>query len=307
MRIALIFNPSSGTAERIAQFLVRLPAGLRCDLHPTGGTGDAGRLAAAARDEGAERIIVAGGDGTLGEVIAGIAPSFDEVELAILPLGTGNDLARALGLAPDRIEHACSVALSDRLAAIDLIRISGSQTGYCVNAANGGAGGIVAADVNSAAKRSWGAMAYWMTAMSGIGDLQHYQVSLELDDDRFVDSVLGVAASNGRFVGGGFPVAPRALLDDGMMDVTVIPALPMLELMAAGINLTLTRDQLDDHLRYYRTSRLELRSSPEMPFSIDGEPKRNLTTDDCVIFEVQARALRIAVGDTPLGLTAIDS
>lgn len=305
MRLSLIFNPKAGTAEQIAQFLLRLPSQHRCELRPTAGSGDARRLAAEAVAEGIDRILVAGGDGTVSEVINGIAPHFTEVELAILPLGTGNDLARVLGLAADPFALACEVACGERTAEIDVIEIAGPEPRYCVNVANGGIGGVVAADVKSATKRNWGVMAYWVTAMAGIGDLQRYRTRIDLDDDRFDGHTLGVVVSNGRYVGGGFPVAPRAVLDDGQLDITVIPTLPMLELMSAGINLTLTRDQLDDHLQYYRSRHIEFRSEPAMPFSIDGEPNRNLGCDGRVVFSVLPRALRIAVGNHPPGLSAV--
>lgn len=306
MRVCLIYNPRAGAAEQIARFLSGFGGDHRCELRPTSGAGDAQRFAAEAVQDRFDRIVVAGGDGTVSRVVAGLAPHFAEIELAILPLGTGNDFSRALDLAPDRFERACALAFSPRTAAVDLIRIDGRQTSYCVNVANGGIGGHVAADLKPAAKRSWGVMAYWMTTMSEIGDLQTYQVKLTLDDDKIDVATIGVAISNGRYVGGGFPIAPRAWLNDGKLDVTVIPVLPMLDLMAAGINLTVARDQLDDHLTYYRTRRLELQTHPEMPFSIDGEQNRTLCVDQHrVVFEVLPAALRVVTGDKPLGLTSV--
>lgn len=298
MRACLIFNPSAGTADRIKDFLLQLTGDHRCELRPTTTHGDARRMAHEAVTEGFERIIVAGGDGTIGQVINGIAPDFSAVELAFLPFGTGNDLARSLGLTPDRMDLACRGAFGTRLEPIDVIRISGEETSYCINVANGGFGGRVAVDVQPADKKRWGPMAYWTTSLSRIVDLREFEVTLTLDGRRLEVSTFGVAVANGRFVGGGFPIAPRALLNDGFLDVTTIPVLPTLELMAAGLNLTLGREQSDDRLRTHRVRCLQFQAAPEMPFSVDGEPTRRFDAT----FDVLPKALQVVVGEQPPGL-----
>ena len=108
----------------------------------------------------------------------------------------------------------------------------------------------------------------------------------------------GVAVANGRFVGGGFPIAPYALLNNGFMDVTTVPVLPTIELMAAGMNFLLTRDHRNDRVRTYRVKRLHLVSEPPMPFSVDGEPIRPFDAT----FEVMPAALRIVTGVAPPAL-----
>ncbi len=316
MRACLIFNPRAGNAEQIKKLLPPLLAEHRCELRETAAAGDAKRIARQAVQEGIERLIVTGGDGTISEVVNGIAPDFSAIELAILPAGTGNDLARVLGLLPDRIDLACRLAFSQQLQPIDLIRISDQQTSYCVNVANGGVGGQAAVDVQSAHKHNWGLLAYWISALSQIGDLQQYQTHLKLDDQSIQTSALGVAISNGRFVGGGFPIAPLAWLNDGLMDITVVPVLPMMELVSTGLHLTRTREQLDEHLRYYRVKKLELTTRPQMPFSVDGEPYQRKQSEHAdrrqqnesgklsASYELLPKSLRVVVGNDPPGLTS---
>ena len=302
MRICLIFNPSAGTADRIKDFLLHLTSDARCELRATSRKTGARQITREAVDEGFQRIVVAGGDGTISQVLNGIAPDFDAVELAVLPFGTGNDLARALGLLPEQLGHACRLAFDETLETIDLMQISAEDTtSYCINVANGGLGGQVAQDILPEDKQRWGPMAYWMTSVSRLMDLQTYHVDLWLDGQEWHLESLGVSVANGRFVGGGFPIAPHALLNDGLLNVTICPDLPMFELMAAGVNFTLGRDQREDRIQHFRAKKVRIRSEPNMPFSIDGEPSCRIDAT----FDVIPKALRVVVGANATGLVPL--
>jgi len=85
--------------------------------------------------------------------------------------------------------------------------------------ANGGFGGRVAADLRVDDKQRWGAMAYWMTSVLELTQLTPFDLEIVLDGQRHAcGEALGLAIANGRFVGGGFPIAPNATLDDGLLD-----------------------------------------------------------------------------------------
>lgn len=296
MRHCLIYNPQAGTADRLKEFILQLKPEHRCELWPTFPQAGAKPLARKAIDEGFDRIIAAGGDGTISQVVNGIAPDFDAVELAVLPMGTGNDLARSLGPGPDQFSAACRTVFGGTVAPIDVMQIEcDGQLSWCVNVANGGLGGQVAADVHSRDKQRWGALAYWMTSVSHLIDLPVFDVQMELDDVQMELQTVGIAVANGRFVGGGFPIAPGALLNDGVLDVTVVPVLPTHELMAAGLNSALGRNRQDSRVRHHRAHQVHLRSTPEMPFSIDGELVRPLDAT----FRVIPSVLRVVVGDEP--------
>jgi len=299
MRHCLIFNPQAGSGRAVKQVLHELVGKQNCELRPTSRDVGTRQMARMALDDGFDRIIVAGGDGTISQVVNGIAPDFSEVQLAVLPFGTGNDLARSLGFTPDQLS-AASQAFGCRVETIDLMRVDADDgTTWCVNAAHGGLGGQVAADVHSADKQRWGSLAYWITSVSHIIDLEEFDVTLDLDGDHVELRTVGVAVANGRFVGGGFPISPKALLNDGYLDVTTVPVLPTHELMAAGINFALGRDQYEDRVRHYRARRIRLHTTPSMPFSIDGELARRIDAD----FEVIPQALQVVVGMHPPGLT----
>lgn len=302
MRTSLIFNPLSGTAERIKDFLLQLDSRHRCELRPTTRIEDVGRMARESVEEGFERIIVAGGDGTVSQAIQGIAPDFEAIQVAILPLGTGNDLARSLGLSPDDLKVACDAAFSSQIRSIDLIRIrtegADEEVTYCVNAANGGFGGEVAKEMQGVDKKKWGAMAYWMKAMMHLNAMHVYRVKLQLDGRDMNRDVIGLVIANGRFVGGGFPIAPRAMLDDGRMDLTLIPEIPGLDLMTIGLNISMGRMVEDERIEMFRAAQVHLTATPEMPFSVDGEPIERFDAT----FEVLPGVLQMVTGPEPPAL-----
>jgi diacylglycerol kinase (ATP) len=298
MRFGVILNPNAGTAQRISDLILRLPGGQACRLFPLGGRGQVAAAVADALASGVERLVVAGGDGTVHQVVEALAPGFPAIELAILPLGTGNDLARSLGLA-DGVEQAIDAALGGEAVAVDAVRLSTSDhESWFVNVANGGFGGRVASDLSAEDKRRWGPLAYWMSSITMLAHPTAYQVRLTVDDEEHRLSVSGLAVANGRFVGGGFPVAPNARLDDGLLDVTAVDALPAFELMATGVDFALGRDHHTDQVHSFRGRTVRVRSDPDMPFSIDGEPSRRYDAT----FEVEPGALRVVPGPHPPAL-----
>jgi YegS/Rv2252/BmrU family lipid kinase len=301
MRIHVIHNPHSVSADRIRALLAEADGAgnWAFELHPSSDVSTLQRDVRNSVREKVDRIVIAGGDGTISQVVQALAPDFSALEIAILPFGTGNDFARSLGLAPDLLGLAATYALGRRTAPIDLIRISGDVNTYCVNVANGGFGGRVAADLRLDDKQRWGAMAYWMTSVLELTQLTPFDLEVVLDGQRHAcGAALGLAIANGRFVGGGFPIAPNAVLDDGLLDVILVPVLAPFELLTAGIGFTLGFDPPDIGIQSHRARRIELRSSPGMPFSVDGE----LYQCQNAAFELIPRALRVAIGDFPAAI-----
>jgi len=250
--------------------------------------------------DGCERLIVAGGDGSVSRIVNALAPAFDRVELAILPTGTGNDLGRSIGVFGDSLETAWQIAVEGTATPIDVVRITNGSTSYLVNAATGGFGGKVSTDVQSQDKQRWGAIAYWMTAFAKLAELEPYEIRLEMDDASISSKLLGVAIANGRYVGGGFSAAPSAFLNDGLMDVTTVPVLPTLELLGAGIDFSLGRNLETSPAKTFQTSRLRIHSEPDMPISLDGEPTCAIDAS----FEVLPRVLPLVCGPQAVAIHA---
>lgn len=293
MKTCLIVNHRAGPGDRLSDVVDRFAGRTDCRILDTTASRDLRAAVSVAREDGVDRIMVAGGDGTLSRVVNAMAPDFSSFELAILPCGTGNDFARSLGIPLDSLDAAAEIALTGSAQAVDVLKMQNGSESYCVNAASGGFGGKIASDVDRHDKARWGAFAYWMTAVSKLLDLCPYRVSLQLDDQTHRDLELyGLAIANGRYVGGGFPIAPTADVTDGFLDVTAVPVLPTMELMAVGLNFTLGRQHDSVQLRTFRSRRVSVRAEPDIPFSIDGEP---LTTVEAA-FEVVPHSLRVVTG-----------
>ncbi|MEQ8791522.1 MAG: YegS/Rv2252/BmrU family lipid kinase [Pirellulaceae bacterium] len=289
----LLFNAAAGSAAAaeplVREFLQRNDV----EFHATSGPGDIPKFTHSAVERGLRRLIVAGGDGTITKVITSLAPDFGQVELAIVPLGTGNDFARSLSIDAADIASALENATFGAARPVDLVRITDEAgTGYLINAASGGVAGKVAAEVDSDDKQVLGPFAYWLAAVNELTDLQEYRVSLDLDDEHVQLDVYGMYFANGRYVGGGFTVAPDALLDDGLLDITTIPAMPPVELLAAGMSFALGWDDGRARLRTFRTRRVHFLAEPDMHFSVDGEPTRAIEAS----LEVLPGAARIVPG-----------
>jgi diacylglycerol kinase family enzyme len=157
---------------------------------------------------------------------------------------------------------------------------------------------MVSTDVMADDKRRWGPMAYWFTAFSKLAELPEVHVRLELDSKTLEMHAYGLAIANGRYVGGGFPVAPQATLNDGKLDVTTVPNLPTIELVAAGVDFMLGRYHDPNRVRTCQSSSVRVIAEPTMPYSFDGEASRCLEA----AFEVVPGAMKIVPGVNPAAI-----
>ncbi len=300
MGIFVIFNPIASRSAGVSSLLNRHSMRHELQWCPTSEDLSAAKLARQAMRNGFPRIIVIGGDGTMSEVLNGIAPDFS-AELALVPTGTGNDFARSIGIPLDSIEAALDLAVQNQSRSIDVIQAeaNGSKM-FCLNAVNGGLGGYVAADVESEVKKQWGVLAYWFTTISKCLQLPAFELTIKLDGKTSNLTSPGLAIANGRYVGGGFPIAPHAKLDDGLLDITVVPMLPFVELMASGLNFVLGNHELEERVQMFQAHSVHISSKPTMPYSIDGEPVRSLDAE----FSIIPGAVKIVTGDSPLTLNS---
>ena len=293
MRLFIIANPRAGSAATAAEIFAALahrPDVTLCRPH------SADELAACAAEavhSGCETVVAAGGDGTVHAVVNAVADRLDRLRLAVLPLGTGNDLCRTLAVPADPWA-ALSVAVDGRERRIDLIRVETAERSLlCVNVAAGGFSGQMHELLNDDVKAWWGPLAYLRGAVSVLPNLTDYRTTVRLDDGPAETvEALTLLVANGRTAAGGLRVAPLANPEDGLLDVVTVRYAPLLDLTAVAARL-LAGDYLgSDGVTHRRARQLRLTSTPGMWFSIDGE----LLTNQPVTFSVWPRALRVVVG-----------
>lgn len=232
---AIILNPAAGNGRAGREWpgLARRlrAAGIDFRQLVTCGPGDATLLARLAVDEGAARLIVVGGDGTINEAVNGIreavAAGVDEAPVvALIPLGTGSDLARGLGLPNDTA--AIETLRHGSVRAIDLGTVTfrdadGQEaTRLFANVADFGLGPVTSQLIAQGSKRL-GPAAYLYGALSAIAGYAPTAIRITVDGTTLYDGPSGMAVvANGTYFGGGMHVAPRARLDDSLFDVLVL-------------------------------------------------------------------------------------
>jgi YegS/Rv2252/BmrU family lipid kinase len=288
----LLINEKAGAASTRRSWLLDQAERADLTVHEVQLT-NLTQLLGQARQQGVTRLVLAGGDGTIAGCAQAMAPDFDRFELGIIPLGTGNDFARSLGIATDDVDESFYQAVHGVARSIDLLQVSDQETTYCLNVTTGGAGGEITANMSDAEKQRWGSFAYWLRAIAQFVDLHSHKLTLVADDEVIFDGdAYGIIVTNGRFVGGGFPIAPTARMDDGRFDVTVIPLLPRWDLISAGLFYAMGQTALAPQIVTKTAQQLTVHAEPEMMFSLDGEPSVHLDAR----FEILPRALRIVPG-----------
>jgi len=239
----VVLNPASrngATGQRWREIEPRVRRVLGdLEVAPTQCPRDAVRIAREGAESGVERFLVAGGDGTAGEVVTGLLDSGRSAGCAVglMPLGTGGDLTRGLGV-PRELEAALERLAHGKPLRVDAGRVRytapdgrPTQAGF-VNVASLGMSGLVTRLVNDAPKLLGGRASFLLGTLRALLRWQGLPVRLVLDGETVHEGPLHLAtAANGQYFGGGMRVAPRARMDDGLLDVVAIPGLPKHELL----------------------------------------------------------------------------
>ena len=198
----------------------------------TTGPGDATRLARQLALEGARTIVCVGGDGTANEIINGLfdgdRPINQETRLALIPCGTGKDLARTLGTRD--VESMLRALADGSTALMDIGRVTyvDTQTGeptnrLFANVADAGIGADTAARINRSSKALGGFVSYFTGAVRSIVTFKPWDITVHVDGEPVYDGSAGmVVLANGRYFAGGMKVAPDASICDGLLDIFVL-------------------------------------------------------------------------------------
>ena len=295
MNIVVIVNPKSGSSAKFAEARAKLESLEHVTFHePSDDESHPIDIDEFVRN-GATLLVAAGGDGTVSSLVNLVADAGQSIPIAIIPLGTGNDLARTLNLTLEPLAD-CQAFLRSKpkIREIDLIRTTiGGTSRWLINAATGGFSGQVATDTTSEVKRLWGPLAYLRGAVGVAADPTTYSVTLTIDDQppRKIE-VLNLVVANGQTAAGGVMVAPKASLEDGKIDLIIVRPGTTFDHTVVTARLMAGEYLDDEHVQHTRAHRIEIHSEPAMPFSLDGE----LIEESRFRFECVPKRLRIVVG-----------
>lgn len=267
----IIYNPTSGreTAKKnIAYILDRLEgAGYEASAYATKGKGDATKGALRAVKRKFELVVAAGGDGTINEVVNGLAEMEYRPKLGVLPLGTTNDFARSVAI-PKDIAKACDVLCDGYELPIDIGKVNNR---YFINIAGGGKLTELTYDVPSKLKTMMGQLAYYIKGIEMLPSLRPTRVTIEYDERTFSGDIMLFLVSNSNSVGGFDKIAPDAKLNDGLFDLTILKAVNVGEFLRLASMALRGEHMKDPKVIYTQASRIKVESEEKMQLNIDGE------------------------------------
>jgi YegS/Rv2252/BmrU family lipid kinase len=278
----VILNPAARGArtQRLRKQAEHLARGaLVC---ATTHAGEAESLARHAVTEGYKRIVAAGGDGTINEIVNGIAGH--NVTLGLLPLGTMNVFATELGLPVNDLADCWKIIERNRTHRVDLPR---ANRKHFVQLAGVGLDAQAVKETSHAFKRSFGPLSYLISAVQ-IASRTPPILRIESED-----AVAGegsfVLVGNGRLYGGRFPFFKQAVMDDGLLDVIVFKRLGYVDIIRYLQDVVFTPQISSPEVEYFQTKHLRVTSDESVPVEIDGELVGNCPVE----FKIRAGGLRV--------------
>jgi YegS/Rv2252/BmrU family lipid kinase len=291
----VIFNPAA-RGEKARRFRRQLDAiGAHVAFKATTAPGDARRLAAESVTDGFDLIAVAGGDGTINEVLNGIgdAPDgFARARLGVLPLGTVNVFARELKI-PLRVERAWDVLQNGREIKIDLPRVEFSANGvlqkrYFCQLAGAGLDARAIELVDWRQKKQVGKLAYVLAGLKALREKKP-QITVRANGQSAAGEL--VLVGNGKFYGGSFAILPRADLRDGVLDLCVLRRANFWTLLRCAPDLLLRGKLPASVAQHLSAEKFELASETAAAFELDGEWIGSLPAT----FSIEREKLRVVV------------
>lgn len=269
----LVFNPVAGQGDAdqdLATIRSLLEPEITLDVRITTKEMDAGQLAKAALEDGAEAIIASGGDGTLSAAAEALIGT--QVPLGIISRGTANAFAGALGL-PDSIEDACKAILGGHTKVVDSATCNGRPM---VLLAGIGFEAETVENADRETKKRLGIMAYVVSGFKQLRDLESFDAEIETEDQVIKVTAAAITVANAAPPTSVLAQGPAGVIyDDGLLDLTIVAPANTGGAIAATVHLlqtALTGTAADrDDIGYLRAKRIKVTTTPPQKVALDGE------------------------------------
>ncbi|MCM1004746.1 MAG: diacylglycerol kinase family lipid kinase [Prevotella sp.] len=260
----IIINPKSGTRTKFGiETAIENVFGSRADIVFTERPGHATELAAAATREGYDRVVAVGGDGTVNETANGLLHT--NIPLAIIPFGSGNGLARDIGI-PMKRDAALEVAAAGKSANVDCGTVGGKNF-FCTMGV--GFDALVSQEFAHAQRR--GLLAYSRIAVNNFMRYKPQNYNITVDDTQYEFKAFIIAVCNAAQYGNNAFIAPHASMSDGKLDVTVVERGHLGSLATAGVRLFTHNLDRSHIVHCLRGKHILIQREYEGPGHIDGE------------------------------------
>lgn len=306
--LSVVLNPTArGGAGRRLRAEIERELGRRAvafEVHETRGPGDAAELARAACRAGSRTVVAAGGDGTVHDVANGILRAADEgvasdVALGIIPIGTGNDFVKVIPGTSTRAAAYDTLAAGHRYPFdAALVRWPGGHE-YCLNAAGTGIDVEVVRQIRARSRRH-GALVYIGGLLRALRRYRPVHVRIDADGSSVEARIMMVAVANGTCIGGLFRICPQARPDDGLLDLCVVRALPLLRQPVLAARILRGRHLHEPEVSFgvAREVRIQVLDGTPLFFQLDGELREPHGVDTLSI-TVQPARLRVLAARRP--------
>jgi diacylglycerol kinase (ATP) len=270
-RARLIYNPTSGRElirRHLPDILEKLEkAGYEASCHATTGAGDATLAARIAVERKYDVVIAAGGDGTINEVVNGLAEQEYRPKLGIIPAGTTNDFARALQI-PRDINAAVDIITRGELIPVDIGRINDK---YFINIAGGGRITELTYEVPSKLKTMLGQLAYYLKGMEMLPSIKASDLRIEYDGKLFEGEAMMFLVGLTNSIGGFEKLAPDASINDGLFSLLILKKVNLAEFIRIATLAVRGEHVNDPNVIYTKANRIKVHSVEKVQLNLDGE------------------------------------
>ncbi|RWR01164.1 lipid kinase [[Pantoea] beijingensis] len=264
----VILNGKGAGNEALRAAIARLRGeGYPIMVRVTWEHGDGARYLEEAVKLDASTVVAGGGDGTINEIATALVklPAASRPVLGILPLGTANDFATSAGI-PEEMEQALRLAIVGKAVDIDLARVN--QDRYFINMATGGFGTRITTETPEKLKSALGGVSYFIHGLMRMDTLKPDRCTLNGPDFSWQGDALAIGIGNGRQAGGGQRLCPTALINDGLLELSIVTSQELLPTLLHS----LTRNDDNPNIISASLPWLTIASPHEITFNLDGEP-----------------------------------
>lgn len=291
MKILCVLNPTAGGGRIIKRVLSEIHTTFQkpeiiYDIVTTEKKGDGTAFSKKAVEEGYTVVVAIGGDGTVNEVATGLVGT--PVALGVIPVGSGNGLARGLRI-PLSFKEACKLIIFGQTKKIDVGRICNR---YFFVTSGVGFDAYIGKCYDEKVERSRGVLPYFRFAVIEFFKYTPQEIQVRYDQEIFTYSPLVLTVANLEQYGGGAVIAPKAVPDDGLFDICVFPKLSVLKMLYYLPRLFLGRVDTIPEFKTYKTNALTITRTTPGPAHVDGEP---FIAGESLEYTLLPRALNVRV------------